>query len=119
MSAEVIAFADLFDDELANRRKLEFVLRQPILLHILTDSRSVFDIISKGSLTSEKRIIVDIHAAREAYKAQEISNIGFARSSHKLADGLAKPKVQAALYQLLTTSYHKPKVKQWIIRDPK
>ena len=34
--AEVIAFADLFDDALAIRKELEFVLRQPILLQILT-----------------------------------------------------------------------------------
>ena len=79
----------------------------------------MFDIISKGSLTSEKRIFLDIYAARQVYEAQEISNIVLVRSSHNLADGLTKPKVQAALDQLLTTAYHKPKVEQWIIRDLK
>ena len=59
-----------------------------------------------------------IYAAQQAYKAQEISNIGFVRSSHSLDDGISKPTVQAALYQLLNTAHHKPKVEQWIIRDP-
>ena len=77
---------------------MEFVLRQPILVHILTDSKSVFENISKGSRTSEKRIMLDIYAARQAYKTLEISNKDFVRSSHSLADGLTKYKVQAALY---------------------
>ena len=61
---------------------------------------------------SQKRIMLDIYAARQAYKVQEISCISFVRSSHNLADGLTKPKVQAALYQLVPTAYHKPNVEQ-------
>ena len=56
--------------------------------------------------------MLDIYAARQAYEAQEISNIGFVRSSHNLADGLTKYKIQAALYQLLKTAYHELKVEQ-------
>ena len=52
VSAGVISFADLFDDELAIRKQLEFVLRQPIPIHILTDSKSLFEIVSKPGLTS-------------------------------------------------------------------
>ena len=78
----------------------------------------MLDIISKGSRTSEKRIMLDIHAALQAYKAQEKSNIGFVRSSHSPADGLIKPKVQAEIYKLLATAHHKLKVQYWIIRNP-
>ena len=42
----------------------------------------------------------------------------FRQKLNNLADGLTKPKFQAALYQMLTIAYHKPKVEQWIIRDP-
>ena len=41
------------------------------------DSKILFDIISKGSRTNEKRIMLDIYAARKAYKELEISNNGF------------------------------------------
>ena len=98
---------------------MEFDLRQTIPVHILTDSKSMIDIISKGSRTSEKGVMLDVYAAQQAHKAKEISTIGFVRSSHKLADGLTKPKVQAALYQLLKTAYHKPKDEQKIIRGPR
>ena len=103
LSAEVIVFADLSDDALVIHKKLEFVLRQLIPEHILTDSKSLLDI-STGSRTSQKQIILDIYAARQEYKEQEISNIGFVRSSHNFADDLHKPEVQAKLYQLLTTA---------------
>ena len=115
--AEVIAFANLFDDALTIRKQLEFVLRQLIQVRILTDSKNLFDIISKGGRTSEKRIMLDIYADRKAYKVQEIRNIGFVGSSQNLANGLTKAKVQETLYQLLATAYHKRMVEQYIIRD--
>ena len=83
----------------------------------MTDSKSLFDIISKGSRTSEKRVTLDIHTARQAYQSREISNIGFVRSSDNLADGLTKPKMQKAIFHLLQTASHTPVREQWIIRD--
>ena len=57
LSAEVVAFADLFDDSFAIRDQIEQALGQPVPMHLLTDSKSLFDIVSKGSRTSEKRIM--------------------------------------------------------------
>ena len=117
LSAEVIAFADLFDQAFALRSQLEHAMNRSVPLHLMTDSKSLFDIISKGSRTSEKRVTLDIHTARQAYQAREISNIGFVRSSDNLADGLTKPKMQKALYNLLRTATHTPVCEQWILRD--
>ena len=47
--------------------------------------------------------MVNIHAARQAYESQEISNIGFVRSAHNLANDFAKPKMQSSLLDLLKT----------------
>ena len=91
-------------------------LKRAVPMHLLTDSKSLFDIISKGTRTSEKRIMLDIHAAREGYRTREISNIGFVRSSSNLADGLTKEKMQKALFQLLQTGKHKIQCDQWILR---
>ena len=51
LSAEVIAFVDLFDDALAIRNQSEFILGQPIIVHMLSEYKSLFDIISKGGRT--------------------------------------------------------------------
>ena len=58
----------------------------------------------------------DVHAAREAYKRKEISNIGFVRSSENLADGLTKGNMQKALLNLLQTGEQKIDCEQWIFR---
>ena len=47
-----------------------------------------------------------------------VSNIGFVRSNHNLADGLAKPKMQLALLNTMSTGLHNVFVEKWIIRDP-
>ena len=53
--------------------------------------------------------MLDICAARQAYKALEINDIGLVRSSYNTADRVTKLKIQAKLYKLLVTAYHKPK----------
>ena len=73
--AEVIAFADLFLEAFAINDFIEMEIANSVQLHLLTDSKSLFDIISKGSRTNEKRMMLDVYAARQAYKEQEISNI--------------------------------------------
>ena len=55
LSAEVIVFADLLDDALSIRSQLEHALWRLKPMHLLTDSKSLYDIISKGTSTNEKR----------------------------------------------------------------
>ena len=90
LSAEVIAFTDLFDEGYAFRSQAKHALQRSVPTHLLTDSKSLYDMISKGSCSSKKRIMLDIHVARQACQAKEISNIGFVRSSANLADRLTK-----------------------------
>ena len=118
LAAEVIAFSDLFDDAYAIRTQLQQALNRDVPLHLFTDSKSLFDIISKGSRTREKRVMLDVYAAREGYTSQCISNIGFVRSEYNIADGLTKPKVQAALFNVVNSGKHRPEVEQWIMRVP-
>ena len=94
LAAEFIAFADLFNESSTSLAQLEQALNRTLLLHLLTDSRSLIDIIGKRSRISEKRLMLDIGATRQAYKAELISYIGFVRSLHNLADIPTKPRIQ-------------------------
>eukprot|EP00171_Calliarthron_tuberculosum_P006992 IDg6992t1 len=62
-------------------------------------------------------MMIDIAAAREAYKTREISNIGHVPSANNLADGLTKRMLQASLLKLLYTGKLTIEVTQWILRD--
>ena len=116
MAGEVYAFAEGFDTVFAIKHALEKLYRQKIPITMLTDSKQMFDVITKASFTSEKRLLIDISAAREAYNRHEISNVGLVLSEHNIADGLTKPKPCSSLMQVMTSGYDKNPVQQWIFR---
>jgi len=117
MAGEVIAFSDLFDVAAALSSELSVLYGKNIPVQLLTDSKSLFDVISKGSRTSGKRMMLDIAATREGFRNKVISDIGFVRSSNNLADGLTKAMSQAALQQVISTGRINVTPEQWIIRD--
>ena len=65
LAVEMIAFVDIFDEAFAIKSTIEMTISNSVELHLLTDSKSLFDIISKGSRKNEKRLMLDVHAARE------------------------------------------------------
>ena len=97
-----MAFAEAFDAAFILKTDLQEVLYQPVPLDMLTDSKSLFDVITKNSSTTEKRLMIDIASARESYGRLEISNIGLVRSEHNIADAMTKPKKCAALNYVVT-----------------
>lgn len=66
--------------------------------------------------TTERRLMIDIAAAREFYTREDISNVGLVSSEHNMADGLIKQKQNKALEDLLRTGKDTNPVQQWIIR---
>ena len=69
-------------------------------MHLLTDSKLLFIIISKDSYTSKKRVMIDIYAVRHAYNSDEIYTKGFKCSSYNLAKEPINPIMQASLMSL-------------------
>jgi len=118
MAGEVYAFADAFDAAFILTHDLERIYRQHLPLVMLTDSKQIFDVITRASHTTEKRLMIDVAAAREAYNSNEMSNVGLVNSMHNVADGLTKPRLCSALDAVLRTGKDGNPVEQWIIRMP-
>lgn len=116
MSAEVIAFSDMSDTAITLGQEIEILVNQKVPVQLLTDSKSLFDVISKGTRTSEKRTMLDIAASREAFRDKIISDIGFVRSNKNVADGLTKEMNQTALRTVLQSGKLSISPDQWIIR---
>ena len=116
MAGEVISFADLFDTASAIASDLNLVLQADVKIQLLTDRKSLFDVISKGSRTSQKRTMIEIASAREGFRDRVISDIGFVRSQHNLADALTKPMSQANLISTISSGELEVSPDQWIIR---
>lgn len=116
MSAEVIAFADMFDASASLKQEMEWLLGIHIPLQLLTDSKCLFDIICSGSRTSEKRTMIDVAATREGFLVKIISDIGFVRGTENIADGLTKRMSTKALQNVLNTGKLNYTCEQWIVR---
>lgn len=118
MGAELISFSDMFDTAFTLSQELKQLLPgRNVPVNLFTDSKSLFDVISKGSRTSERRLMIDIASAREGFKNRDISDIGFVRSGHNIADGLTKSMNQSSLMLCLRSSKLNVNPEQWIMRS--
>jgi hypothetical protein len=64
---ETLAFAEIFDAAFILRHDLSRMLGQHIPILMLTDSESLFKTLNRARYTTERRLLVDIAAARQAY----------------------------------------------------
>jgi hypothetical protein len=90
LAAEGIALADGFDSAFACANdSLELLGGKWAPILALTDRKTLFDAISKGTATTEKRTLIEIAALKQTY-ASGITNIGLISSGDNIADGLTK-----------------------------
>jgi len=118
MAGEVYAFSAAFDEAYTIRYDLEELYGCHIPISIFTDSKQLFDVVTKASHPTEKRLLVDIAAARQAYNRFDISNVGLIASCDNIADALTKVRGCGALDSLLRTGIDNTPVAQWVIRPP-
>ena len=90
LSGETIAFADAFDSSFTLRHDLQNIIGKEIRLTMLADSLSLFRVIVNSSVTTEKRLMIDIRAARESNEKSEFEFLGWIKSQTNLADGFTK-----------------------------
>ena len=115
LAAEVYAFVELFDFAYTLKHDLKNVLRKELNIVLFTDSKCLFDTITRLSSTSEKRLLIDISALREAYCAGDIHNIGHVSSEHNIANSLTKKANSELFQEFLKTGHLTHPVNQWII----
>jgi hypothetical protein len=98
------------------RHDLQNITGLQIPIIILTDSLSLFDVITKAKTTFEKRLLIDLTAAKEAYKKREIYTIGFVRTEDNPANVFTKITRWKILDDILQKSLLDHPVEQWITR---
>ena len=101
MSSEVISFSDFSDVALTIAKELEVLSRKRMPVQLLTDRKSLFQVLSKWTRTTEKRMMIDIAASLEFFRHKIISDILFARTKNNDADGPTKVMKQAVLQNIL------------------
>lgn len=92
LGGNVMAFVDGMDYWLTIRKDIEHLTRWKLKLKMLTDSKSLFDVITPNTTAAKKRLMIDFRAIREAYARMEIDGAVGIRRERSLADSLTKPK---------------------------
>ena len=103
MAAETLAFVDGFDNFFLIKHELQRLLGRDIPVTMLTYCQLLFDALTRSRYTTERRLMVDIASAREAYSNGLIFNIGLILSEHNPADSLTKVNCNNAMYKLRCT----------------
>jgi hypothetical protein len=68
MGGELIAFSESFDRGFVAKHDLKEILEENVALRIYTDSKCLFDVLTKWSMTAERRLQIDIALAKEAFQ---------------------------------------------------
>jgi hypothetical protein len=85
-----MAFADGIDMAIMLKHDIERMIDRNVPIHAFTDSLSLFDVITRSTSTTEKRLMIDVTAAKEAYHEGTIDIIGFVRTTFNPADAFTK-----------------------------
>lgn len=117
-AGEVIAFADMGDAAVTLTKEVERLLHRRVAIQLMINSKFLFDVISKGSRTSGKRLMLDIAAAHEQFRVMDVSDIGLVRSADNLGDGLTKSMQQAILRDVIGSGKLMVNPFQMIISPP-
>lgn len=116
LGGEAIAFIDGFDQGFLLRAQLRALLGRTLPMRILTDSASLYHVMTRATLTTERRLIIDLMAARESYARGEISDIGLIRSQYNPADELTKDTDCSRLLAIMTSHHISHPVEEWVTR---
>lgn len=116
MGGELYAFTDAFDAVITVSNDLATAFQKKIPIRILTDSKQVFDVITRGKRPTEKRLAIDVVAAREAYRRFEIDRVGLVRGENNPADALSKLSNNGKLREVLDAGVDSTPVESWIMR---
>ena len=90
IATETMAFAEAFDSAFILKYDIEKAMGRKIPLLMLTDSQALFDVLTRAKYTSEKRLMIDIEAARQSYSNKEIDSIALIESEYNPANALTK-----------------------------
>lgn len=75
LAAEKHALADAAEMEILVQHDLYSIYGTTIPINLLTDANSLSDVLAKGSATTEKRLMIDVSATRQAYDDEDINGL--------------------------------------------
>lgn len=120
LSGETHAFVDAFDSSFTLRHDLSNITKSKIPLSVITYWQSLFKLIILSSTTTEKRLMIDLQACREAYREGELDDavygVGWVKSENNIADDLTKLNKVDLIQKVMRTGTLPTIADQWVVR---
>lgn len=85
-----IACIDAFDMANTVKRDMKTILKTRVPLSMVTDSPSLFNVLTKPYCTTEKRLMIYLQTVKDSYKSFEASNFALIKSEFNTSDALTK-----------------------------
>ena len=82
---------------------------------MLTESRLLYEFMIRGSLITERHLMIYLQAARKEYARSAISDLGHFFSNFNLADHIIKATSGEALRELMRTSHTDDPMQKWAL----
>lgn len=77
--------------------------------------KTLLDVISRGTRTSEKRLTLDVVTGRDAFRTKDISNIEFIWFECNFSNSVTKQMNQAKVWSIIVTCKVEIQVQQWVV----
>eukprot|EP00171_Calliarthron_tuberculosum_P004960 IDg4960t1 len=116
LAAELYAMVHGYDSAATLQLSLSAIFRRRLAVRIYTDSRSLYDSVTRLSSTREKRLLIDLSLLREAFEKREISDVFWIPGNQNPADAFTKQSPCAALTRLLQTNKIDINPNAWVER---
>ena len=112
LGAERFGLADACDAAITMQNDIRQMLNRTLKKEVLTDSETLFNVITRNKAAKEKRLIIDIEWAREAYNKGIIEDIKWIRREYNLGDAMTKAEIMPAFVEALETNQLKYEIEQ-------
>lgn len=80
-------------------------MEKNLKMQVLTDSETLFNFIISNVPTTEKRLMIDVKAAREAYNEGIIDDVIWILRKYNLADAMKKASIVPELVEELQNNW--------------
>lgn len=112
----IMAFADAFNMTHSMQHEVQRLTRMNIPITMMSNMLSLFEVLTKETCTTKKRLMIGLHAVKDASKRLEVNAVAIIRSAYDITDALSKVKSRSALLRTFSSNFQSHPVGQCIIR---
>lgn len=116
LAGEIMAFSAGSDAGIILKHDLQLIMKQLIPLYMMTDSRGLFDMVTRNSYRAERRLMIDMAAIRQAYQCWDIDGIAHVSGASNPADAMTKIVQSGSLLDLMK-GVMTVQATQWVMRS--